>query len=216
MKTTLAQANPELAKQWCYAKNAELTPDSVAPNCNKKVWWICPHGHVWEAEIKSRNRNGYGCPVCSGLRVLKGFNDLAFLNPDLASQWHPTKNKDLTPEMVTVNSGKKVWWICGKGHEWQSRIADRSDGNGCPVCSGWQVVKGFNDLATVNRKLAKQWHPTKNDKLTPEMITAGSPKKVWWKCPCGHEWAATVESRGRRGCGCPAYYLKSRRKISQK
>ena len=33
---------------------------------------------------------------------------------------------------------------------------------GCPYLSGNAVWKGFNDLQTVNLKLAKQWHPTKD------------------------------------------------------
>ena len=31
--------------------------------------------------------------------------------PELAMQWHPTKNEGLTPEMVTCGSKKKVWWL---------------------------------------------------------------------------------------------------------
>ena len=49
-------------------------------------------------------------------------------------------------------------------------------------------------LAEVNPELAKQWHPTKNDDLTPFNVTTGSKKKVWWKYDKAHdhEWEATV------------------------
>ena len=43
-------------------------------------------------------------------------------NPDLAKQWHPTKNGTLTPADVTLHSGKKVWWMYDKGHEWQTTV----------------------------------------------------------------------------------------------
>ena len=51
--------------------------------------------------------------------------------------WHfYEKNKELKPEYFAANSGKKVWWKCKEGHEWQAIIADRNRGNGCPYCSG--------------------------------------------------------------------------------
>ena len=55
-------------------------------------------------------------------------------NPLLMSEWNYEKNGDLRPEHFTANSGKKVWWICEKGHEWQATIYDRNNGRGCPEC----------------------------------------------------------------------------------
>ena len=110
-------------------------------------------------------------------------------------------NGSLTPEDVTLGSGKKVWWRCRKGHEWRAVIGTRVNGVGCAYCSGRRAHKE-NCLATLNPKLAKEWHPTKNDSLTPENITLGSEKKVWWLCKKGHEWQATVVNRNK-GRGCP-------------
>lgn len=56
-------------------------------------------------------------------------------NPELAKEWHPTKNGDLTPYDVTYGSLKKVWWQCEKGHEWKARIGKRNLGDGCFRCS---------------------------------------------------------------------------------
>ena len=58
--------------------------------------------------------------------------------------------------------------------------------------------------------LIKEWHPTKNGKLTPYHITPRSKKKVWWKCSQGHEWGTTVGSRVK-GHGCPICYNERRR-----
>ena len=68
---------------------------------------------------------------------------LAELNPELARQWHPTKNDNLSPYDVTPNSQKKVWWKCPKGddHEWDAIVADRNNGIGCAVCSNYKVVE---------------------------------------------------------------------------
>ena len=115
--------------------------------------------------------------------------------PDLAAEWHPTKNGDLTPQMVTPGSNKKVWWLGKCGHEWEALINNRSNGNGCPVCAGKQVLVGYNDLATVNPSLAAEWHPTKNGELTPWMVISGENRKIWWRCgKCGHEWVLSSEA----------------------
>ena len=198
---SLLAINPELAKEWHSTKNGNLTPDMVTAGSQKRVWWQCSNGHEWQAVINSRS-SGSGCPYCAGKKVLKDFNDLATINPQLASEWHPTKNDGLTPETVTTNSGKKVWWQCSKGHEWQSTIDNRSKGKGCPYCAGQITAKGESDLVTVNPKLASEWHPTKNGELAPDCVTTYSNKKVWWLGKCGHEWDATINHRSN-GRGCP-------------
>ena len=199
---SLATNNPELASQWHPTKNGELTPNDISVNSDELVWWACGQGHEWQAPINSRN-SGVGCPVCSGHKILIGVNDLATIRPDIALQWHPTKNGELTPNAVTVGNGNKVWWMCDKGHEWQSQINNRTAGCGCPICSGKKVLVGYNDLATVMPSLVKEWHPTKNGKLTPQDVVTGSNKKIWWKCTKGHEWETTISHRTLRGTGCP-------------
>jgi len=198
---SLASNNPDLALQWHPTKNAQLTPNDISVNSDERVWWLCEKGHEWDAPINSRN-SGVGCPVCSGHKIVVGVNDLATVRPDLALQWHPTKNGELKPSAVTVGNGKKVWWLCNKGHEWQSQINNRTSGCGCPVCSGKKVLVGYNDISTVMPSLVDEWHPTKNGSLTPQDFTIGSNKKVWWMCHKGHEWQSAISHRsnGRR---CP-------------
>ena len=120
---------------------------------------------------------------------------LAETNPELAAQWHPTKNGDLTPKQVSRGSHMKVWWKCQKGHEWQTTIYHRTNGSGCPYCTGQKVIKGENDLQTVNPVLANEWNYEKNKGLTPEDVMPYSNKKVWWICNQGHEWQATINHR---------------------
>ncbi len=195
--------NPTLMPEWHWEKNNELglNPKTLTCGSGKKVWWKCDKGHEWQATIDKRNK-GRGCPYSPGKKVLKGVNDLVTINPYLAKEWNYDKNGNLKPKDVTVNSGKKVWWMCSKGHEWQAIIANRNKGIGCPICSGYQVLKGYNDLATTNSKLAKEWNYEKNGNLKPEIVTAGSNKKVWWKCAKGHEWQASIASRNF-GRDCP-------------
>ena len=80
----------------------------------------------------------------------------------------------------------------------------RENGSRCPYCTGKQVLPGFNDLATLKPKVAKEWYQPLNGGLKPEDVTLGSNKKVWWQCGEGHVWQAFVYARGRKnGTGCP-------------
>jgi len=85
-------------------------------------------------------------------------NSILFTNPKLASEWNYSKNGMLKPENFLVNSHKKVWWKCIKGHEWRAKIHSRNSGNGCPYCSGWYVIEGENDLSTANPALIIEWN----------------------------------------------------------
>ena len=143
---SLSISNPEIAKEWDYEKNKPLTPETVAKGSIKKVWWICPKGHSYDGSISSRTRQGCGCPYCSGRRVLVGENDLQTTDPQLAEEWHPTKNGSLKPTDVMKGSNKKVWWLGKCGHEWYAQIYPRSIGVGCPKCR-FELHTSFSEQA---------------------------------------------------------------------
>ena len=56
--------------------------------------------------------------------------------PELIKEWNPNKNGELKPEYFTSGSVKKVWWLCTKGHDYESRIGSRTrkKPTGCPDC----------------------------------------------------------------------------------
>ena len=194
----------DLLDQWDGSRNGTLTPDTVVPGSRRKVWWQCAKGHVWQAAIASRAVDGAGCPVCAGKQVAAGENDLATLFPHLAQQWDRARNGAMTPETVSPYSNRKAWWVCALGHRWQAAVSARAGGSDCPYSAGRKVLAGFNDLATKDPPVAAEWDPTLNGGLTPQMVTAGSHKKVWWRCPENHVWKAVVYSRtGPKHCGCP-------------
>lgn len=213
-ETSLATEYPSIAKEWDAAKNVPLLPTQVISGTRRKVWWRCPKGHSWRAAVYSRTTLGTGCPVCTGRQALAGENDLATLYPDIAAQWDEEKNGVLHPNNVTAGSNRRVWWKCEKGHSYRAMIAQRVQrGDGCPYCANRKVLPGFNDLATAAPLVAKQWHESLNGALTPEMVTAGSPKKAWWQCSYGHAWKANIYSRaGVQQCGCPVCARKTKRK----
>jgi hypothetical protein len=204
-KNNLLAVNPELAKEWHPKKNKLLTPNIVLPKSHKKVWWLCKNdsSHEWEAVISSR-KAGSGCPYCNG-KAVNTQNCLLTLQPELAKEWHPTKNGSLKSTDVTPRSNKKVWWLCKKDntHEWKTAICNRTGGSGCPYCAG-KAVNIQNCLLTKRPDISQEWHPTKNDSLTPNDVTPGSGKIVWWLCKkdSTHEWRTSVLSRNQ-GSGCP-------------
>ncbi len=203
----LRTVSPKLSLEWHSTLNGDLTPDDVSAGSKKRVWWQCSKGedHIWAAPISERS-SGHGCAICRGLKVVKS-NSLAYLQPELTKEWHPSLNGKLTPYDVTLKSHKQVWWKCDKGddHEWKASIDSRTRGNGCPICSGRKVVKS-NSLATLNPKLASEWHPTLNGNITPNTVAlSSSTKKYWWQCSKGkdHVWLASPNSRSSKESGCP-------------
>ena len=341
---SLSITNPLIASEWHPTKNGTIRPETVLPNSNVSVWWLCKKGHEWQALISSRNA-GAGCPYCDverktsfpeqsvffyiskyfeaisrhklhgkeldiympsintgieydgkyyhrtnvskekdlkkslffseievrviriiesdnnsidadivsfkhdaqytelpwvinsigkmlGLNqpidvdlnrdrlmiyeqyiLLEKKNSLAVQFPNIAEQWHPTKNGKLTPQQVSFGSQKRVWWLGACGHEWQSVVSSRTSSNsGCPICSGNLIIAGINDLQTKNPVLAAEWDKEKNDGLSPSMISPFSHKKVWWKCSaCGNVWKAIVKNRTYGG-HCPVCSKNKRKK----
>ena len=197
----LASQRPDIASQWHSTHNGDLTPEMVTVKSNKDVWWFHDN-HEWHADVWSRTSRGYNCSICSGQQIQIGVNDLATTHPDLASQWHPTKNT-LTPQEVTHGSHEDVWWL-DHGHEWHAVVQDRTSGRGCAVCSGRQIQLGVNDFASQFPDLAQEWDYEKNYPLTPEMVTRGYDKHVWWLCIYNHSWPTYIYNRiGKYTSGCP-------------
>lgn len=196
---------PEVAMEWNEVRNGDLRPETISPYSHKKVWWTCHVcGNDWIAVVKSRTSNKKtGCPYCSNRIVKAGVNDLSTTHPELAKQWHPTKNEGLTPQSVTQGSSRKVWWQCVKYHEWQATIATRAHGRGCPVCTGKAVVPGENDLESQYPDIAKEWNFERNESLLPGEVTTKSNRSVWWRCEKGHEFKAVVASRTMNRTACP-------------
>jgi hypothetical protein len=192
---------PELAAEWDYDKNAPLRPELVMNTSHKIAWWTCEFGHSWQSTVANR-RNGCGCPYCSGKQPIIGETDLKTLYPDLCLEWDYDRNQSLTPEQVTAHSQRKVWWICIKGHRFESVVSNRTRGTGCPYCAGKRPSNGETDFRTVHPELISEWDIEKNQGIHPEDFTACSHKRVWWLCEQGHSWQSPLYRR-HAGKGCP-------------
>ena len=186
-------------------KSDKLISDYV--NTKTKV---CIHygkcGHILPEEngvTPNNYKKEQGCSICSGKIVVKGFNDLATKRPDLAKEWHPTKNGDLKPTQVCCGNNKKVWWLGECGHEWEAIISNRTNNNtNCPYCANYncKVLREFNDIATTRPDLIKYFVNIK-DAYTH---TKGSNDKVEMRCPiCGTIKVMRISDFIRKGFGCP-------------
>ena len=205
----LSESCPEIAVQWHPERNGELTAAEVSSGSKLKVWWRCERDHDFDARVDRRSA-GDNCPYCSGKRTA-GERSLAALHPDLAAQWHPDRNGELTAEAVTPSSKKRVWWRCEHGHEWDAPVYARKNGNGCPYCSGRRVMPE-GSLAVLFPAVARQWAADLNGSLNASEVHPTSHKLVWWRCRNGHEWQARIASRTRPGDGCPACAVPARAK----
>ncbi len=197
----LAFQMPEVAAEWS-EKNYPLLPTMVTPFANRKVWWKCSKGHEWHTLISTRS-GGSKCPYCSGIILLRGFNDFATTQPQLAEEWSD-RNLPLTPDMINEKSRKNVWWKCREcGNEWKSVVYARIRGTVCPVCADRAVLAGYNDLETTDAHLLDEWDYEKNKDITPAAVSRNSMKSVWWKCSLGHSWKAKIYERTVEEKGCP-------------
>ena len=132
-------------------------------------------------------------------------NSLSAVHPELVAEWSD-RNLQLTPDSITFGSNKKVWWKGACGHEWETSVKARSNGEKCPICSGARVVTGINDLSTLKPELASEWSDKNEKKPTEVMAFANS--KAWWKCrTCGYEWNTLISTRsGGSKCPCCSGY----------
>jgi hypothetical protein len=218
-KYCLAITHPNIAKLWHPTKNGNLTPYEVTHGSNIKVWWKCPiaEDHEWKAVIASIRSDNTGCSCCAGKTVVPS-NCLATTHPDITKQWHFTKNS-LLPHEVTYGSHKKVWWKCPlfNDHEWEDSINYRVSLNtGCKCCAGFKIVSS-NCIKTLYPDLASEWHPTKNNTLTPNDIGVGTRRhgQIWWLGNCGHEWQAYISDRIQGNC-CPICNFSNGENIIEK
>lgn len=181
----------------------ELNDGKLMSEFSKSGWeklvLCCPNCNTEKITYPNRAKNTkrFLCQYCNSLGVCK---------PELAKQWHPTKNENLTPFDVNKNSPKKVWWQCDKGHEWEMVIGNRAKAKEI-------VCKQCNSLSLNYPEIAKDWHPTKNGDLKPEDVAKKLMLKVWWICEKGHEWETYITHRTLHGRGCPTCKISKGEKI---
>lgn len=112
---------------------------------------------------------------------------LAEVYPAVAATWHPERNGTLTPDQVSSGNGRRAWWRCAAGHEWEEVVSSRrstiprwkqGDPAACRQCTGFRVPYTYPCGHTVQ--------------ITPEKA-AGLAAKPYPRCyPCHTEWWETT------------------------
>jgi len=214
----ISVSHPELAKQWHNSRNSSFSPERLTANSNYRAWWQCTKHdeHIWQRSISRRVKSGSSCPHCH----LEA-NCLGSLFPDIARQWHPTLNGELTPSNITAGSERKVWWQCplSSEHVYETTVYARTGtGSNCHFCS-WIKVDSQRSLALRSPEIARELHPTRNGDLKAEQVSYGSSKYVWWRCrqDSRHEWQEVICTRTSKNDSCPfcsGYYLTDKNRLS--
>ncbi|MBX9924072.1 MAG: DEAD/DEAH box helicase family protein [Rhabdochlamydiaceae bacterium] len=207
---------PELANQIDKVKNFNIDPLHVSPNHRKPIWWLCDQSHSYEASPFTRCKqfeegSKNSCPECNGLKAAY---------PNLAGQWHQTKNLPQKAETISTGSNFKAVWVCdsNSSHEWEQTVKSRvmalkrnvTRGSECPICLNRKATKE-NCLLSTHPALIKEWDYERNaqQELFPDQITLNSKSKAFWICidNPSHRWDAIVCDRAgtyrEKGSGCP-------------
>jgi very-short-patch-repair endonuclease len=121
----------------------------------------------------ARLSNGHGCPYCATCARDAGciHRSLEHRYPEIAKEWHPTKN-DTKPSDISYASAKKITWICPKKHEYTMIICSRTlDRQGCPRCVNktqdmlYELIKNNYEMLDVTTNVAFDWSKSqKSDK----------------------------------------------------
>jgi len=216
VKKSHVDSHPEVARDFHPTKNGDLTASELVPYGNQKVWWRCPAGHEYAVGVYTRLR--VGCRLCNRLEAkTKGSlrksqaqrrGSIPEKVPVLLQRWDFEKNAALGifPEEITPSSRTDVFWKCEKNHSYQRSPKREHKATHCPICyeeNKYEIMSTQiraarldpeNTLAHANPEVAAQWNYEKNDG-TPFDYTPASNQKVWWICPFGHSWNATIDNR---------------------
>jgi hypothetical protein len=144
---------PEIAKEWDFELNKDVSPLEISHSSNNKAHWICKSAscgcdHKWIASICNRTSKKSGCPFCNGGPDARTciHNNLKELYPQLETEWcYELNNKSM--DTITQKSNIKYWWKCSQNHEWQASPAHRTSGTGCPSCYKKTETKLYNFLS---------------------------------------------------------------------
>ena len=199
---------PAIAAEWDYKKNEGRPEDYTIGSYYRANWKCSICGNQWPAKIRDRVKSKYKvCPKCADAKRGKDRHEKelakngGITDPFLLSEWDYEKNEK-GPEEYPPMSNDNVFWICSKcGYHFRAKISNRARRKSCACCMRKVVVPGINDLATTHPQLAAEWHPTLNGDLKPTDVMYGSATKVWWLCPEGHAYQASLLHRSQ-GTNC--------------
>lgn len=110
----------------------DIVPLEEYKDINTKMNFKCSSGHIFDMTPHAMLKR-HSCPVCSGKRIIKGYNDLWTIRPDVAQM---LKNKDdgYTNGVGSHRTADFICPDCGSViNKTISKVVSR--GFSCPICS---------------------------------------------------------------------------------
>lgn len=206
---------PRCESVWDTQTNT-VDPHTIAAVTNLKVWWRCkkanhaPFQKTPREFLMSRNK----CPYCSGERVLRGYNDLATLYPEIAKEFDVERN-ECGPEdvqAINLNRGIRIqfFWRCNAGHTYKRTVPEQvKNHKPCPVCEEERkqrlMEQGIGSLGVLYPDIAKLFD-SRRMHMNPMKISVEEHMytQMYWRCPRNHSWSDTIASLIHSGGQCPA------------
>lgn len=156
-------------------------------NTRTPVKYKClKHNFEWDGRPNMVMHGSTSCPYCQHERRIEILSDtLDSLKEKIFKKWG-NEFEVLDTEYIDYKHKMHFRHNLNDGtshivYSYPNRIL--CEDNGCPVCSGMQVSKGYNDIATTDPEIAS-WFANKEETY---IYAKHSNKKVDFKCPnCGH------------------------------
>lgn len=96
----------------------------------------------------------------------------------MVNEWDFTNNGKMTPDLVTIGSSLKFFWICPICNKsYLCAPKDKVRGSSCPAHRNRIIIKGGNDFASKYPELLKYWD-YENNKQQPDKVYFNSTKKL--------------------------------------
>lgn len=200
---------PEVLPYWDYELN-KIKPSKVKKSTEEKYWFRCDKGHTFCSrpyKVSYAIRKGSsskGCPYCGGKKVALE-NSFAGRSPDKLKYWDYSKN-NVSPDKIAFYTEELYWFRCDKGHSYLSKphSVAMSKGSGCRICTGREVLEGYNDLLTTDTDLVAKYWDSELSGIFPSEVTRQSVKLANWKCvKCGNSYEQRIDSRVNSVGLCP-------------
>ena len=196
----LQHSNPELAAE--LSPNNELAADQIFYKARFPVLWRCPVcKDEYKKKVCSREVGDDSCMVCSGKKLLPGFNSLDVTKPDLVPEWSVNNPDPMSSYMQ--NSWHRALWICSVcGGEYSSIIREREkDDDACPYCRMKKILPGINSLEITNPELMSRWSSNNEEPMSHYLNN--SCYRALWICPdCGGEYVRSIRDMATGNVDC--------------
>lgn len=213
---SLAETNPDVAKDWDYSLNelSGMTPQTVSPSSSKTFWWTCTDGHSVSTRVN--RRTAYGCRYCN-IKSSQDEKRIEIWNssPSWIELLHPLSEEQVAARVPI--QGTVFTWSCEKcGDPFTCTVAERTRAGSrrrslCNKCgtarrgvrNSKTRLERSGSIGDLFPEIAAEWADDLNQGISVFEVTPSKNRSYWWRCKYGHEWKARTSNRTYLGRNCP-------------